>query len=85
MFFSTEMSSANVINNEYGQSSMQQQRNPLEQAVFDDEKRSINALSLFISKCLKIIAIIWFLFSYACSFLIFRAHLRSDCSLEDFM
>lgn len=44
------MSTASAINNEYGQASMIQQRNPLEQAIFDDEKRSINAFSLFISR-----------------------------------
>lgn len=38
------------MNNEYAQASMIQQNNPLEQAIVDDEKRSINALSLFISK-----------------------------------
>lgn len=46
----TDISSASAINNEYGQASMMQQKNPLEQAIVDDEKRSINALSLFISK-----------------------------------
>lgn len=39
------------MNNEYAQASMVQQRNTLDQAIIDDEKRSINALSLFISKC----------------------------------
>lgn len=38
------------MNNEYAQVSMAQQKNTLEQAIYDDEKRSINALSLFISK-----------------------------------
>lgn len=41
------------MNSEYAQASMiQQQKNTLEQAIIDDEKRSINALSLFISKFL---------------------------------
>lgn len=48
--FEKEFSSASVMNNEYAQSSMVQQKNTLEQAIFDDEKRSINALSLFLSK-----------------------------------
>lgn len=48
--FDKEFSSASVMNNEYAQSSMVQQKNTLEQAIFDDEKRSINALSLFLSK-----------------------------------
>lgn len=38
------------MNNDYAQASMVQQKNTLEQAIIDDEKRSINALSLFISK-----------------------------------
>lgn len=46
---SAEFSTTNALNNEYGQNNATQQRNTLEQAVINDEKRSINALSLFIS------------------------------------
>ena len=48
--FEIEFTSVNVMNNEYAQTSLMQQKNTLEQAIFDDEKRSINALSLFISE-----------------------------------
>lgn len=46
---SAEFSTTNALNNEYGQNNATQQRNTLEQAVINDEKRSINALSLVIS------------------------------------
>lgn len=45
----SEYSTANALNNDYGQSLIQQ-KSTLEQSIIDNEKRSINALSLFISE-----------------------------------
>lgn len=48
----SEFSPTNLLNNEYTHPSAMHQRNSIEQAAVDDEKRSINALSLFISMSL---------------------------------
>lgn len=48
----SEFSTTNLLNNEYTHPSAMHQRNSMEQAAVDDEKRSINALSLFISMSL---------------------------------
>lgn len=75
------------MNNDYAQVSMTQQRNPLEQAIFDDEKRSINALSLFISKFLIHLHFHFHFFFNLTRNIpeIFRTYMRSDCSVENFV
>lgn len=65
-FHSIEFSTTNLLNKEYNPSVLQQ-RNAMEQAANDDEKRSINALTLFISMfltafiCINLSATIRFL------------------------